>query len=165
MYRFIKALDNYFPFVTAKAHCDVPCGIYDPTVAQIAALTVVRMTDLLLEHEKDENKNSAQHINLMMRYIDTKEEHAEKVKHEIRVIWGDFIKSPQLEKHPELHELSHSIMMLASKCRQNVDKESALKLVDTVNKFAKIFWEIKGEETVVAKAPYAPGLDMVYRKV
>ncbi len=165
MYNLIKALDSRFPFSTAKAHCDIPCGIYDPITAQIAALTVVRMTDLLLEHENDENKGTAQHANSMSRYIAIKEEHAEKAKHEIRIIWGDFIKPAHIEKFPELHELTHSIMMLGSTCRQKVDRDSALKLVAELNRFAEIFWKIKGEETVVAKAPYAPGLDIVYRKV
>ncbi|HFQ62329.1 MAG TPA: superoxide dismutase, Ni, partial [Epsilonproteobacteria bacterium] len=36
-----------FKISEVKAHCDVPCGIYDPIVAQIAALSVVRMVDLM----------------------------------------------------------------------------------------------------------------------
>ena len=86
----------------------------------------------------------------------------EKVKSEIRVIWGDFIKAPQLEQFPELHGLVHKVMMLGSKSRQSVDRDSALQLVEAVNQFAEIFWKIKGVATHRAKYPMAPNLELVY---
>jgi len=61
--------------------------------------------------------------NSLSRYITIKEEHAEKAKHEIRVIWGDYIKDPHVEKHPELPGLVHKIMQLGSKCRQTADRD------------------------------------------
>jgi hypothetical protein len=62
----------------------------------------------------------------MARYIAVKEEHAELTKHEIRVIWGDFIKAQHVEAYPQLHGLVHKIMQLGSKARQTVDRETAL---------------------------------------
>ena len=162
LFNLVSALDKCFSFDSASAHCDVPCGIYDPITAQIAALTVVRMIDLMTDLEKNFPQAGAARSNAKSRYITVKEEHAEKVKHEIRVIWGDYMKAPQLEKHPETHGVVHKIMQLGSKTRQTVDRETALQLVEAVNEFAAIFWDTKGITTKRAKAPYAPNLELVY---
>jgi nickel superoxide dismutase len=94
--------------------------------------------------------------------VAVKEEHAEKTKHEIRIIWGDYIKAQHLEKYPQIHGIVHEIMALGSKSRQSMDREIAVNLVEKVNEFAQIFWETKGIDTKRAKAPYAPGLELVY---
>lgn len=157
-YKLIEKLDKKIAFDQAKAHCDIPCGIYDPIVAQINALTVVRMMDLMAALEGE----GLAYENSMSRYIAVKEEHAEKVKNEIRVIFGDFIKDTHVKQYPELPNLFHEIMQLGSKGRQTADREAGLALVEAVNKFAEIFWAIKGIKTKKAKAPYAPALEMVY---
>ncbi len=158
LYRLINALDRRMNFAEAKAHCDVPCGIYDPIVAQISALTVVRMMDLMagLEAEGVARDNS------MSRYVAVKEEHAEQAKHEVRIIWGDFMKPEHAEAHPELHDLVFEIMKLGSKARQTADRAAGVAFVEAINRFAEIFWAIKGIKTKKAKAPYAPALEMVY---
>jgi nickel superoxide dismutase len=158
IYNFIKSLDKRIKFDRAKAHCDIPCGIYDPIVAQINALTVVRMMDLMAALSSE----GVSYENSMSRYISVKEEHAEIAKNEIRVIFGDFIKDPHISKFPELPGLFHKIMQLGSKARQTADREAGLALVEAINRFAEIFWEIKGVKTKKAKAPYAPALEMVY---
>lgn len=147
-----------FNIEIVKAHCDVPCGIYDPISAQIAALSVIRMIDLMTGLEKND---SLEYINTVSRHIAVKEEEAEKVKHEIRIIWGDFIKPPQIEKYPEIHTIVHNIMMLGSANRQHVSKDKAIELLEEVNKFAEIFWEIKGVETKKVKANYFPNEEIV----
>ncbi len=151
-------MKNLFKIDTVKAHCDVPCGIYDPITAQIAALSVIRMVDLM---EGLEKSDSLEYSNTISRHIAVKEEEAEKVKHEIRIIWGDFIKPPQIEKYPEIHKIVHNIMMLGSENRQHVSRDKALELLKEVNKFAQIFWEIKEKQTKTVKAPYAPNEDIV----
>jgi nickel superoxide dismutase len=158
IHNLIQTLDQKIGFEEAKAHCDVPCGIYDPIVAQINALTVVRMMDLMaaLEGEGPAYDNS------MSRYIAVKEEHAEKAKHEIRVIFGDFISPDHVKAHPDLPVLFHKIMKLGGKARQTADRENGVALVEAINQFAEIFWAIKGVSTKKAKAPYAPALEMVY---
>lgn len=161
-HKLIQKADRLFHFAEAKAHCDVPCGIYDPIPAQIDALTVVRMLDLISALADGDEKSRADFHNSMARYIAVKESHAEKAKHEIRVIWGDFIKDAHVEKFPELPGLVHKIMQLGSKCRQGVSREDGLAFVDAINQFAEIFWAIKEVKTKKAKAPYAPGLEMVY---
>src|SRR4030042_5933079 len=91
------------------AHCDIPCGIYDPHRARLAALTVVRMVDLLKD-KKDPHD--------IARLTAVKEEHAEICKHEARIICGDYFKEEHLKKYPEISELSHKIMQLGSRARQ-----------------------------------------------
>jgi len=160
-HNLLNAIDQKLHFQRASAHCDIPCGIYDPIVAQIAALTVVRMVDLIKDLEAKGGSDAA-FQNSLARYIAVKEEHAEKVKHEIRVIWGDFIKPQHVEKHPETTEVVQKVLQLGSKARQTADRESAVQLVEAVNQFAQIFWDAKGIPTKRAKAPYAPTLELVY---
>jgi nickel superoxide dismutase len=162
IYKLVEVLDKRFGIEQARAHCDIPCGIYDPIAAQIAALTVVRMIDLMNDLESKHPSGGLEAQNSVSRYVAAKEEHAEKAKHEVRVIWGDYIKPQHIEKHPELHKLVHNIMQLGSKSRQTTDRETAVQFVEAVNQFAEVFWETKGITIKRAKAPYAPALEMVY---
>jgi len=144
----MRILDRILKPEIGYAHCDIPCGIYDPHLAQVAAHTVIRMVNLINEvKDVDPHKFS--------RCITTKEEHAELVKHEIRVIWGDFIKPDHVSKFPEIPDLVIKIMTLGSKARQSVNLEAAEELLATVQKFAEIFWKLKGLEPVKVNAPYA----------
>ena len=162
LYQLLEKVDRKFGFDRLQAHCDIPCGIYDPITSQIAALTVVRMLDLIAAFDKDHPEKDTAYFNTMTRYVAVKEEHAEKVKHEVRVIWGDYIKPQHIETYPELPALVHEIMSLGSKSRQTLDREQALKLVDKLNRFAEIFWMTKNVAVKRAKAPYAPALELVY---
>ena len=157
-HQIFKKLDNQIGIAQVRAHCDVPCGIYDPIVAQISALTVVRMMDLMAGLEGD----GVAYQNSISRYVSVKEEHAENAKHEIRIIWGDFIKENHVDTYPELPGIVHKIMQLGSKCRQTADRESGVAFTAAINEFAEIFWAIKEVKTKKAKAPYAPALEMVY---
>jgi nickel superoxide dismutase len=162
IYQILSKLDQKMQIEAAQAHCDIPCGIYDPIVAQISALTVVRMIDLMTDFESKTADRNKEYVNSMARYIAVKEEHAERAKREIRVIWGDYFKAQHVEKYPNAHTLVHKIMQLGSKVRQTTDRDQALQLVDAINEFAQMFWETKGITTKRAKAPYAPALEMVY---
>ncbi|EAR11834.1 putative nickel-containing superoxide dismutase [Polaribacter irgensii 23-P] len=148
------------PVQEVHAHCDIPCGIYDPGHAIIGCLTIIRMTDLMNDHSTV--KHSVDCQNEVSRYIAEKERHAAIVKHEIRIIWGDFFKPPQFEKYPELHDLTHRIMLLGSKARQEVNTDAALELLEKVNRFAELFWEIKGITTKKSVYPYPPALAVIY---
>jgi len=145
----------------AQAHCDIPCGIYDPHLAQLSALTVIRMldlmTDLVAAHQP-----GLELYNSMSRYVAVKEEHAELLKKEVRVIFGDYFKKEHVDKYPELPALVHKIFQLGSKVRQTTSRETALELLAAVNRFAEIFWESKGITTKKAKAPYKPSEEVVY---
>jgi nickel superoxide dismutase len=161
-YKAAEKLDELFGVEQAEAHCDIPCGIYDPHLAQVAALTVIRMIDLMGDLSNAPQKDTLEYHNSMTRYILIKEEHAELLKREIRVIFGDYFKKEHVDKYPELPTLMHKIMQLGSKVRQTVGRDSALELLGSVNRFAEIFWETKGIATKKAKAPYKPSEDVVY---
>lgn len=161
IYNFLKHLDNILPFKRASAHCDIPCKIYDPIISQIAVLTMIRLVDLIEEIKNKDSLTIDDHAQIS-RLIAQKEEHGLKVKDEIRVIWGDYIKQPQLEKYPELHNLAHSIMLLSSKAKQNIDKEATISLLEKVNRFAEIFWDSKNIETFKSTCPYPPEQEIIY---
>ena len=147
-----------FQIKNAYAHCDIPCKIYDPAVSLIAALSVVRLTDILLEIG---DLNSLDNQSKLARVVAQKEDEAQKVKDEVNIIWGDYFKEPQLEAFPETHEIVHGIMRLGSKCKQEVSREAAEELLQELNRFADIFWKTKGIETQRVIAPYPPALPMI----
>lgn len=149
---FARRLLQPFKPEVVYAHCDVPCGIYDPHEAIVAAQTCVRMMDLI--SELPSGAPDLESRNKFMRYVNTKESHAEKAKHEVRIIWGDYFKEDHLKVAPDLHQLVWKIMKQASKVRQSVDKQAALDLLDSVNKFAEIFWKTKEKTSHVVEAPY-----------
>ena len=142
-----------------KAHCDIPCAVYDPAVAQYAALSVLRFLDLI--GEMPENINSKKDLAHLTRLIQQKEEHAIEVKDAVRTIWGDYFKEPQMEKFPEIHELSHSIMITASKCKQDIDRQNGVDLLEKVNRFAEIFWATKDVNTEKKKSLNPPHIDII----
>ena len=76
-----------------------------------------------------------------------KEEHAELVKREVRIIWGDYFKPEHLEKHKDLHDVTWQILKLASKVRQTIDMPAAQDLLAQTQRFAEIFWDTKGVAT------------------
>lgn len=164
LFNLVNKLDQKFNFSSASAHCDIPCKIYDPISAQIAVLTMIRMVDLLNEINEKTDLTANDQAQFS-RLLNQKEEHGNKVKEEIRVIWGDYIKKPQLDKFPELHELTHSIMLATSKAKQHIDKDATLDLLNKVNRFAEIFWITKGVETFTAVCPYPPAQTLVYPKL
>ncbi len=157
-------LDNIIGFNTADAHCDIPCKIYDPSTAQIAALSVIRFLDLINELSGKDQLTLADQAQLS-RLVTEKEIHATKVKEEVCVIWGDYFKQPQFDKFPDTHALVHSIMMAGSACKQNIERANGEKLLKLVNEFAASFWETKGVATFTAECPYPPNEQVVYPKL
>ena len=153
LYRLFAILNRIMPAEKAHAHCDIPCGIYDPHLAQVAAQTVVRMNQLIegLEGPGGGGPPSKQdrdkYVNSLTRYIAVKEEHAELCKQEVRIIWGDYFKPEHLDKAPDLHKTVWNIMKLASKNRQEVNPQAAQELLAEVQKFAEAFWASKGVST------------------
>ena len=143
-------MKHLFSLKSVYAHCDIPCGIYDPHAAQIASLTVLRMLDLM-------SKSGEMHD--LSRYIAVKEEHAEKCKHEIRIIWGDFFAEEDI--NAEINQLVHRIMKLASMAKQGKDLKLGVELLEAVNHFAELFWAKKDIKTKRVAAPYKVEAEMV----
>lgn len=164
LHSLFNKLDSLVNFKTASAHCDIPCGIYDPTPAQIDTLSVIRFSDQLEEIYAKDSLSPADQSKIV-RLVREKEIHAKQVKDAINVIWGDFYKQAQFDAYPNLHDLVHSIMMAASACKQHNGRDKGVHLLGLVNEFAEIFWAIKKVETYRATCPYAPAEETVYPKL
>ena len=161
IFKLLTRLDRKKPFDRASAHCDIPCKIYDPMSAQLAVLTMIRMVDLL-EELKAHDQLSFEQQATFNRLVAEKETHGKIVKEEIRVIWGDYIKQPQLDAHPHLHQLTHDIMLATSFAKQHIDRIATVSLLEKVNQFADIFWQTKGVATYTATCPYPPAETLIY---
>ena len=140
MINFLRTFDKVFPAKNVYAHCDVPCGIYDPKAAQIAAQTVVRMVELI---EQLVNDNGNKDKNSMTRYVITKEDHAQKCKSELLILWTDFFKSEHLKAYPKLHTIFWEAAKLCSYNKQNVDMNAAKDLERKVDEIAVMFNKAK----------------------
>ncbi|MFT2090358.1 superoxide dismutase, Ni [Paraglaciecola sp. 2405UD69-4] len=157
-------LDDIFGFEQASAHCDIPCKIYDPCTAQVAALSVIRFIDLINELGEKDSLSLAEKAQLS-RLVREKEIHAKKVKDEIVVIWGDYFKQPQFEAFPDISQLVHNIMLTGSACKQHISRDKAILLLSLVNEFAEAFWSTKGVAVYTATCPYPPSETVVYPKL
>ena len=131
-------------FGDVQAHCDVPCGIYDPISAKIAAQTVLKMAVRLEAVDLSSGGADVSVPNSVARYIAVKEEHAQGVKNELNILLSDYFKPEHLADHPNLHELFWNANKLAGANKQGVSSSSAKKLVEAVDEIAKIFWSTKG---------------------
>ncbi len=129
------------PTVTAYAHCDIPCGIYDPTPAKIAADTVAKMVEKI--GALDKNATDYTTRGNFVRMITVKEQHAEICKKELQVLWSDYFKPEHLEKYPKLHEMFWKALKLASKNKQTVDAQAAADLQAAVKEIGDMFWATK----------------------
>ena len=138
--RVKRLADRWSPVGVAHAHCDIPCGIYDPGDAIQAAQTCIRMTELLQEAGGASDLASA---NSIARYVAAKEEHATKAKDDILIIWTDYFKPEHLEQYPNLHEMVWNACKLGSQVKQNVDMEAAQAFKAALEEIGKIFWETK----------------------
>lgn len=141
MLRLLELIAAILPITQVYAHCDVPCGIYDPKPAQIAAATVLKMVEKIEALPKD-NPTVADR-NSFVRMVWTKEEHARKCKEEILILWTDYFKPEHLKMFPNLHETFWKAAKLCSKNKQEVSLEAARQLVSAVGEIAVMFAKSK----------------------
>lgn len=139
--KLLRVLIKLLPEKPVYAHCDIPCGIYDPHSAQLAAKTVQTMVQKILELPKD--LSDIDHGNSFIRMVATKEEHAEICKREILILWTDYFKAEHLEKHPNLHDLVWKTTKLCSENKRHVDAAKAQELIAAVDEIADIFTQTK----------------------
>ncbi len=139
--KVLRLLDSIFQPRIAYAHCDVPCGIYDPRPAQIAAETVRKMVEKIEALPKENLTVSDR--NLFVRAVLTKEEHARKCKEELFILWADFFKPEHIEMFPNLHETFWKAVKLCSKNKQDVSAEAADELIKAVDEISGMFAKAK----------------------
>ncbi|MCI4366430.1 MAG: superoxide dismutase, Ni [Thermoplasmata archaeon] len=151
---------------TLHAHCDIPCGIYDPHEAQISALTALRMCQLIGElpkitpELKPEERVAA--MAKLARYQVVKDQHCERVKTELRILWGDYFTPDHAKAHPTVHEAFWKAMKAASKTRQSIEVADAQELLNQVQQIAEIFWTTKGAKTHRVPSMQKAGGELVY---
>jgi nickel superoxide dismutase len=121
---------------TASAHCDLPCGVYDPAQARIEAESVKAIQEKYQANEDPVFRTRA----LMI-----KEQRADLVKHHLWVLWTDYFKPPHFEKYPQLHELFNKATKQAGATggKGSTDPAEGQKLLDLIAEIDAIFWETK----------------------
>ena len=132
--RFISSL---LELPTVHAHCDLPCGVYDPAQARIEAESIKKICEKVAENDDADFRTRATII---------KEQRSELVKHHLWVLWTDYFKPPHFEKYPQLHQLFNEATKLAGGgggAKATTDTQVADQLLAKIDEIAKIFWETK----------------------
>ena len=130
----LRGLDRLSPPATAHAHCDLPCGVYDPAQARIEAESVKGCM---------EKYNASTDEQFKTRALVIKEQRADLVKHHLWVLWTDYFKPPHLEAHPELHQLFWKATKAAGQTKQSTNVAVADDLLAQIAEIDRIFWETK----------------------
>jgi nickel superoxide dismutase len=123
--------------IEVTAHCDLPCGVYDPAQARIEAQSVKAISEKYNDSDDEEFRTRALLI---------KEQRAELVKHHLWVLWTDYFKPPHFEKYPQLHQLFNEATKLAGGgggAKASTDVAVADQLLAKIDEIAEIFWETK----------------------
>jgi nickel superoxide dismutase len=142
-------IKQLFPAPVVEAHCDGPCGVYDPASARIAAEAVLSMTKKILALELPAPGNAqamAAYHNTLSRYVQIKEEQAHLTKTELLVLWTDYFKRAHLEQFPDLHDTFWKATKLCSSTKQGVSLEDAEALMSAVHKIHDMFWQSKNRD-------------------
>ena len=129
-------LSRFFTTVEVSAHCDLPCGVYDPAQARIEAQSIAMICDKVAQNDDPDFRVRAAII---------KEQRSELVKHHLWVLWTDYFKAPHFEKYPELHTLFNEATKLAgaSGTKGSFDSSVAEQLLDKIARIDEIFKETK----------------------
>ncbi|WP_209707910.1 superoxide dismutase, Ni [Crossiella equi] len=124
------------PSMEATAHCDLPCGVYDPAQARIEAESVKAIQEKFQANEDPEFRQRA---------IEIKEQRCELVKHHLWVLWTDYFKPPHFEKYPDLHDLFNKATKAAGAggAKGSTDPKTGAELLDYIEQISTIFWETK----------------------
>src|SRR6204780_1517606 len=125
------------PRATVHAHCDLPCGVYDPAQARIEAESVKAICEKYQQNTDPEFR---------ARAIDIKEQRPGLVKHHLWVLWTHYFKPPHFEKYPQLNKLFNEATKLAGGgggTKSSTDVAVADELLGKIDEISKIFWETK----------------------
>ena len=132
--RVLSIIDRFSPPEQVSAHCDLPCGVYDPAQARIEAESVKAIQE---EYQASDDEA------FKARALGIKEERADLAKHHLWVLWTDYFKPPHLEKYPQLHQLFWEATKAAGATKSSVDPATGQKLLDQIAEIDRIFWETK----------------------
>ncbi|GAA0374445.1 superoxide dismutase, Ni [Streptomyces olivoreticuli] len=124
----------FAPKVQVSAHCDLPCGVYDPAQARIEAESVKAVQEKYQANEDPDFRTRALII---------KEQRAELAKHHVSVLWSDYFKPPHFEKFPELHQLVNDTLKALSAAKASNDPKTGEKALELIAEIDRIFKETK----------------------
>jgi len=127
-------IDRLSPPSTVHAHCDLPCGVYDPAQARIEAESVKACQEKYQASTDDVFRQRA---------VAIKEHRADLAKHHLWVLWTDYFKPPHLERYPELHQLFWDATKAAGATKSSNDPATGQKLLEAIAEIDRIFWETK----------------------
>ncbi len=155
--RIATQIKKCFPAPEVSAHCDGPCGVYDPASARIYAEAVLSMTKKIADLEAHvpspgDKAATVTYHNTLSRYIAIKEEQAQKTKEELLILWTDYFKPVHLADYPDLHDMFWKAAKLCSACKVEVNLAHANQLMMEVQKIHEIFWKTKGRDVPWIKA-------------
>ena len=133
---FKSLIEIIKPKQTVFAHCDLPCGVYDPAQAKIEAQSVKASMEKYAASSDPDFKSRA---------VAIKEERSELVKHHLWVLWTDYFKPNHFEAYPQLHTLFNEATKLAGAggSKGSNDVAVADKLIAKIDELAEIFWATK----------------------
>ncbi|MDA0365369.1 MAG: superoxide dismutase, Ni [Chloroflexi bacterium] len=130
------------PSAVGHAHCDLPCGVYDPAQARIEAESVKATQERY--QKADQFKSAGETVeDYRARCLSIKEARAHMVKEHLWVLWTDYFKPEHLEKHPSLHQLFWTATKEAGAAKKSQDPAQGQKLLDAIAEIDKVFWETK----------------------
>ena len=134
--------DMLRPARVVHAHCDLPCGVYDPAQARIEAESVKAIQTRYQDPESFKSKSETVE-DYRTRCLDIKELRANLVKEHLWVLWTDYFKPEHLEKYSQLHDLFWQATKEAGLAKKSQDPSQGQKLLDLIDEIGKIFWETK----------------------
>jgi len=123
------------PRSVAHAHCDIPCGVYDPQQARLEAESCYKII---------QKYNDSSDEVFRTRCITVKEERAELTKHHIDVMWHDYFKPEHLTKFADLHDVCWKASKQASIVKRTVSIDEAQKLLDLIDQIDHMWRETGG---------------------
>jgi nickel superoxide dismutase len=130
----LRLLDRFSTPSIVHAHCDLPCGIYDPAQARIEAQSVKAIMEKYTASDDE---------SFRMRATAIKEQRADLVKEHLWVLWTDYFKPEHLAAHPTIHELFWKATKTAGEAKKTNDVKVGDRLLAEIDEIAEVFWATK----------------------
>ena len=129
------------------AHCQVPCGIYDDVLRIIQIkedLDTIKKAIIKIK-EISKYSDEVSH-NQLIRWVTTKEEHASNIQ---KIVSNYFLTQRIKEtnqKYIDQTTTLQRLLVVAMKCKQNLEEENVNKGLNLVTYFSEIYFDSHGLE-------------------
>ena len=136
--RLLSLVDRVAAPLEVHAHCDVPCGVYDPEQARIEAESCLKIIQKYADSDDEIFR---------ARCVGIKEARADIAKHHIYVLWSDYFKPPHVEQFPDLHDVCWQAAKQCSAVKHSMDADAATKLLELIDRIDQMWKATGGLET------------------